>query len=159
MCRLFVVAATMLLMLVHSILGCCWHHTHAVQHVCVSEQSDTELLRHDRVQKSCGHGHQHEASHEKTNIAKLSLVTTESPDDSDCPSDDQSPCEEDRCVDFWSEATKQKIGFADLVVDLAIGQPAEFVSSQLTSSVRWLVLENPQANPLSPRARTQVWVV
>lgn len=159
MCRSFVVAATMLPMLVHSILGCCWHHAHAAADIDVCEHSNADLSRQVHFHKSCSHGHQYEDGVRGANVAKFSVVEAESTDDSGCPGDDQSPCEEDRCMDFLSDATKQRIGFANWIVDLAIGQPFEFASNQLTSCVRRFVLQNPHANPSSPRARTQVWVV
>ena len=159
MCRLLIVVATVVPMLIHSILGCCWHHAHAAMPVGSCEQSDKELSGPDRLSKCCGHGHPRDQSPAVSDVAKSSSRSTEQTSDPCCPDDEQSPCDEDRCVVFWAESTKQKIGLPGRILELATDQTFESVSCQSMNSVRLLVLQAPQINAASPRARTQVWIV
>lgn len=75
----FLTAVTLLPMLSHSIVGCCWHHDHATSSdsLCHSEHADNSL------ESSCYHGHYaHPLASEK--------------EDSQSPAP-YEPCRESKC--------------------------------------------------------------
>lgn len=84
----FVHAAMLTVMLLHSILGCCWHHGHT--HVVTDCQfgSHGERQESSRIQATHSHGRHHTCSHHHT--------PTQSPADQEqVPHHHQ--CDEDDC--------------------------------------------------------------
>jgi hypothetical protein len=159
MSRLFLVAATVLPMLIHSIVGCCWHHAHGATPLGGCEQFDTEVFHQAGKHKSCSHDHSPNGPSAGTADAKPVAKATGQANDPGCPADGPPPCDEGRCVEFWAESAKEKIGFAVWIVELATGRPSDFVPQQSMSSIRLLDLHASQAEAASPRAQTQVWIV
>ena len=133
-----VVSVILLPMLVHSILGCCWHHTH----------SECELAcEHSTTESHAGHRHAHD----------------EFPEDNDpvvpAPCEHDKSCDDVRCVYLATEPVRNALAF-----DLP-SQVAELNSCcYLIHSATVTASRNSQRTHEVPassqhRALTQVWVV
>lgn len=136
-----VVSVTLLPMLVHSILGCCWHHAHSeINPAC--EQSVADL--HD------GHRHTHDPctddNHRNHPVGPA-------------PSEHEESCEDLRCVYLAAEPVRNVLA-KDLRWSVA-GSDARWILTLNATATR---LRPPQfGHEVSAsshhRALTQVWVV
>ena len=134
-----IVAVTLLPMLMHSILGCCWHHAHAEGRLN-SAHAQSEAHTSNR------HGHRHLCCHHDCNDASV-------------PIEHNEPCDDVRCVYLVAQPMRS---------DVTAGTQAEFAplhsDAMPDSSANVTGFRNPQPNigvaTLSQhRAQTQVWVL
>ncbi len=156
--------ATMLPMLLHSILGCCWHHAHSkgcdglpgYSSACASVADDTAG---DRGHQSGCHGYRAALTEDAPAVAEVVCST-------DCSSPgnhDEAPCEpcrEDQCVYVPSG----KIGPPKHQVMSCLDVTSEGTSGLLPRSPALIHGSNHQGDcspptSLSLRARTQVWLI
>lgn len=116
MCTRLVVLVTLLPMLIHSILGCCWHHAHFDQSDVFRGQS----LKADIHRHQCTH---HHCSGNASNETPKSPVPA--------PCKHHAPCEEVRC-EFLAEKS--------IRVVFALTMTSAFVAPEPNWSV---MLRNP----------------
>lgn len=144
MCTKLVVLVTLLPMLIHSILGCCWHHAHF-------DQSD--VFKGQRLQADI---HPHECTHNHCS-GNVGKKTPKSPVPAPCKH--HAPCEEVRC-EFLAEKS--------LRVVFALTMTSAFVALEANWSVMlrnplksWRTLANSRELPTSQEhcALIQVWIV
>ena len=159
MCRLFLVVATVFPMLVHSILGCCWHHAHVAASGHDLNRPGTEDAHDAGRFKSCCHGHSHnKATAASTDVKGLSRETRAA-NGSSCPAHDSAPCDEEHCTEYWAETAQAKISFAAWIVQLTTGQTPDCFHRMSTISIGSPVPQYPRAIASRPHARAQVWLI
>lgn len=159
MCRLFLVVATVFPMLVHSILGCCWHHAHVAASVHHKQQSGCGNTHKITRYKSCCHGHSHDAPVSEPVDLKCCSGETRSTNVPGCPTHDSAPCDKEHCTEYWAETAQGKISFAAWIVHLVTGQTPDRFYRMSMIRIGSPVPQYPQASELRPHARTQVWLV
>ena len=151
----FVSLATLIPMLLHSILGCCWHHAHCE----LAESSGWQTVNCEH-HSGASRKDQHSACGDRSRIGDKCAAAC----GSNCPAprDHQGtphePCREDRCV---------YVGFpqGDLPkLALMPGFPcasenAVHYLSPMAIACSHSHSEQPPQTLLSTRARTQVWLI
>lgn len=133
-----VISVILLPMLVHSILGCCWHHAH----------SECDLAcRHSMAESHAGHRHAHDQASENHDPVVPA------------PCEHNESCNDVRCVYLAVEPVRNVLSF-DLQSQFAVWDDCCVLihSATVTAS------RNPQRCQHVPassqhRALTQVWVV
>lgn len=146
--------STLLTMLFHSIFGCCWHHVHAMV-------SPTNIAASNEHSKCSGHGRRESREHECHELQSPCGSVPEHPGSPEipcCPRENESPCGEDECTFVVSEVVKVDFSNWELLPDrayFATSEPAQSCSSQ----DKWLLLGIATPGVLSPRARSQVWII
>lgn len=135
-----IVSVTLLPMLLHSILGCCWHHAHSeCNHSCVFLTVDSHA----------GHSHAH-----------CQCVEDNDPS-APAPCGDDGPCDDVRCV--YIAAKPVAVTFAFELCELYEHVEA-IAGGFMFLSVRATTPANPHQNrtvvaALEHCALTQVWIV
>ncbi|MEZ6066187.1 MAG: hypothetical protein R3B90_10875 [Planctomycetaceae bacterium] len=147
-------------MLLHSIIGCCWHHAHTGggEHVHVAafaghshgheDRRHEEHGHEEHGQQDCGHEHQVGEAPEES-------LPGESPA---CP----SPCEESRCTFCGTTRLVTAMSSAELLTPLLTGPAKEMMATVAVSQQpQWECCEGTQcsAAALKLRALIQVWQV
>lgn len=145
-------ASTLLAMLVHSVLGCCWHHDHASHRDIVScavsghPEGDDEIV--SPIRKCCGHKHASDAA----------PAHQGSDENSPCDHSDGG-CVEAHCV--YTASNEAKLP-SDLVQFAMLVTPLQATATLCPPSVA--VLSAIENGPL-PRAaaavcaQLQVWLI
>lgn len=144
MCMRLIVLVTLLPMLVHSILGCCWHHTHSDQvAVCETPSVQADIHRHQCTHHHCSAG------------ANIEVPTSQTP----APCKHHAPCDDVDCV--FLAAKSLRIAFAfELTAKFVV--PEANWSVMLRNSLRSLrTLAASREMPTSQEhcALIQVWIV
>jgi hypothetical protein len=151
MFRSLAIVSTLLTMLFHSIFGCCWHHAHAMAGPAIAETSS--------IYSNCGgHGTRESQSHECKSPGGSHHGESGSPEIPCCPRENESPCGEDECTFVVSEVVKVDFSSPELSPDqvyFATSEPTP-CSSSLDN---WLLSGIATPCVLSPRARSQVWLI
>lgn len=136
-----IVSGTLLPVLVHSILGCCWHHAHS------SEQVDFEAVAaavESQIHPN-GDSHDHCCHHEKS--------------DSQVPCEDHKSCDDVNCVYLTVEAGRSE-SLLDLREVVAAWNSVDVPLLNATGrALRILRADHGVPPSLQHRALTQVWVV
>ncbi len=133
-----IMSVTVLPMLVHSILGCCWHHTH----------SECELAcEHSTTESHAGHRHAHDQRSEKNEPVVPA------------PCERDESCDDVHCVYLVPTQVRN-----ELVFDLRVQVAALNSCCILVLNATVMASRNPQfslevSGSSQHRALTQVWVV
>ena len=133
-----IVSVTLLPMLVHSVVGCCWHHVHADGKLnCVQSTTETHS----------GHGHHHDLRTEKNDP-----VAPE-------PCDHEESCNDVRCVYLVAELVRSANPF-DLNEEV-VAFDCCCLQVLNATTLSWKNPQQFQNAPLPSQhcALTQVWVV
>lgn len=140
-CRMLgklVVSVVLLPMLVHSILGCCWHHAHS--------ESDRSC-EHSTAETHTGHSH----SHDQPSENHVPVVPA--------PYDHHESCDDVRCVYVAAEPVRNMLA-VDLQSHVAVLDSCGILTlnATFTASRNW---QSGHEVPASSqrRALTQIWVV
>lgn len=140
-------------MLLHSIVGCCWHHAH--HSACDSR--NTHVVCQAGVEPAAG-AHAHHASSSCDHHDVATRIPGESPTD---PSP-QSPCDEERCL-FASTslvAPQQVVALEWMMCSIfSVTADLPIPSGSLLSVSRDLVDGRPSIPVQQLRALTQVWLI
>ena len=161
----FVSLATLLPMLLHSVLGCCWHHAHSGAcdslpgHFANSESESGD-------DKSGEHGHQAGCHGHRAVMTEAAPAAADVVCSTDCSSpanEDETPsepCREDHCVYVASGKIEPPKPFVMSCFDVT----SEGTSGLLPLSPVSIHRSNHQGDyspptSLSLRARTQVWLI
>lgn len=144
MCNRLIVSVTLLPMLLHSIFGCCWHHTH-FDH---ADAYRTSVVHADIHPHQCTH-------HRCLGIAKSETSTSGIP----VPCQHHTPCDEERCV--FLSAKLLRIAFAFAVTAEFVAPEAGWSVTLHTSLPSLRALAASHETPTSPEhcAQIQVWIV
>ena len=111
MVHLLTIAATLMSVLLHGLLGCCWHHTHAQEAAILTRQSS----------RNCTHV-SHCCAHEGSGPAQTPGSEQQSPDH-------DTPCDEESCVFYVGEVKKDESRVVGLVAELPTGVLTLFVQA------------------------------
>jgi hypothetical protein len=147
-------------MLLHSILGCCWHHAHEsccgtgnTWVVCQSTVESPANAHTEHATSTC-HKHKHTHEHEQGTGNAGESPTGPCPD---------SPCDEERCL-FASTSTgvlpqtvMLQLGWCNSFFGATVELPAP-VNSPVAAREKWLG-RRPPGSAGQRRALTQVWLI
>jgi hypothetical protein len=120
MVHFLTISATLVSVLLHGLLGCCWHHAHAAETVGLQSQKSGNCAQ---VSGCCAHERSHSI---------LMNDTEQSPER-------EAPCDEEPCVFYVGEVKKEVSRVSGPVAESGDGvpslfvQPSQFVGPVLTS--------------------------
>jgi|GEM_PF-765692 len=157
--------ATLLPMLLHSILGCCWHHAHSdvcdglPVHFANAESDSGDDKAGDRGHQAGCHGHRAVMTEDAPAVADVvcSADCSSPANQDETPSE---PCREDQCVYVASGKNEPPNFFVMSCFDVT----SEGTSGLLPLSPMSIHGSNHQGDYSPPtslglRARTQVWLI
>ena len=133
-----VATATLLPMLVHSILGCCWHHAH--------DECDRPC-EHSTAESHDGHRH----AHDQSSGHNVPFVPA--------PCEHDDPCDDARCIDLAAQPVRNVLAF-DRQSQLAELDSCCILPLNATlTATRSSQLSHEDPTSSQRRAFTQIWVV
>ena len=136
------VSVTLLPMLVHSIIGCCWHHAHV----------DGDLAcQHENAESQVCHGHKHAHEHMVGTDSNAPVVPT--------PCEHEDGCDEVRCVYVATESLRITMAFEFNAHAVAFDVPCDIVVMSPIVSMSNLNQPPRVVVALQQCALTQVWIV
>ena len=144
MCMKLVVLVTLLTMLAHSILGCCWHHAHGDH----GTPCDTASVEVDIHSHQCAH-------HHGPNGSSTEVPVSHGP----APCKHHAPCDEVDCVFLFVKSLR--ITFASEFTERFVIPEANWPVTIRNSapSMRDLVASRETTTSLRHCALIQVWIV
>ena len=148
--RLLVQSSMLVVMLIHSVMGCCWHHRHegSCGHASLGATCPAAQLRYSRLSHHSGCEHEHHA------LAGTEYLHEESSDPASGGPSHQTPCEHANCT-FWVEASQSTLPHFEMLalagieyrseLRLSVDQPiisqANFKYEPVTAASRCAVLQ------------------
>ena len=140
-----VVSVTLLPMLIHSIIGCCWHHGHSI----AGNASHCEFA----VTVECHghpHAHEHHAKDESSRTPTCPLP---------CEHEHERGCDEVRCVYVASESIRHSIAIELKSLVAVFNVVRIFVVAPQTVAINSTDRPPKVIVALQHCALTQVWIV
>ncbi len=95
MCGKLFSAGLICQMLIHSIFGCCWHHSHHPTAETVAQTEKAEEHTHPSITHKCRHHHK---GCKRAGTPKALVTTETSAESGKSDSPLPAPCDEERCV-------------------------------------------------------------
>jgi hypothetical protein len=151
MCVKVVNAVVILQMLAHGILGCCWHHAHAFEHLNCSHLTvaAVEVAAQAFPKHTCCHGHAPVEAAEETKSAP------------EMPSDVPEPCSETRCSFVKALSADSTENMLKTMVSQAIefSPFVQFVCDEPVSLRRDLPVVLRSHSPVERCSLFQAWLI